>query len=240
MLPAPSRRRLFSKLELVPLVRDYRIASRGEIIDYVYFMNSGVGSVIVSSREGRMSEIGIIGNDGFAPLTLSFGIDRSPFDVIVQCEGNGFRMKAGAFQEIMANDPVVAQMARRYAHIFMIQAAYTAHSNATDKVEVRLARWLLMCHDRIWGNKIALTHDYLALMLAVRRPSVTTALHILEGNGYIRSTRGEILIRDRKALELFVGGSYGRPEREYADFVRRVESELHTCEVDHHSKFAPH
>lgn len=221
-------------------MQDYRIASKGEIIKYVHFMNSGVGSVIVSSRKGRVSEIGIIGNDGFAPLTLGFEIDRSPFDIIIQCEGNGFRMKAGAFQEIMANDPIIAQMARGYAHIFMIQATYTAHSNATDKVEVRLARWLLMCNDRIWSNKIALTHDYLALMLAVRRPSVTTALHVLEGNGYIRSTRGKIRIRNRKALELFVGSSYGCPEREYADFIGGMASESHTWDVNHHSRFAPH
>ncbi|QCJ00889.1 Crp/Fnr family transcriptional regulator [Agrobacterium larrymoorei] len=239
MLPAPSRRQLFSKLELVPLVQNYRIASKGEIIKYVYFMNSGVGSVIASSSKGRISETGIIGNDGFAPLALSFGIDRSPFDIIVQCEGDGFRMKADAFQEIASCDPVVAQMALRYAHIFLIQAACTAHSNALDRVEVRLARWLLMCHDRIWGNKIALTHEYLALMLAVRRPSVTTALHVLEGNGYIRSTRGEIFIRDRKALEQFVGSSYGHPEQEYADFVHWMESERHTWNVDCHSRFAP-
>ncbi|QCJ00579.1 hypothetical protein [Agrobacterium larrymoorei] len=99
MLPAPSRRRLFSKLELVPLVQGYRIASKGEIIKFVYFMNSGVGSVIVSSSKGRMSETGIIGNDGFAPLALSFGIDRSPFDIIVQCEGDGFRMGQMRFKK---------------------------------------------------------------------------------------------------------------------------------------------
>lgn len=239
MLPALSRRRLFSKVELVPLAQNDRLASHGEIVRYVYFLNSGIASVIVASSKGRISETGIIGNDGFTPVAVSFGINRSPFDVIVQCEGEGFRIATEAFHEIMASDEIVAQMALRYAHAFMVQAAYTAHSNALDTVEVRLARWLLMCHDRVLGDRIALTHEYLSLMLTVRRPSVTTALHVLEGNGYIRSTRREIAIRDRKALEQFVGSSYGGPERQYLEFVNSMASERHIEDVSHVSKFVP-
>jgi CRP-like cAMP-binding protein len=88
-------------------------------------------------------------------------------------------------------------------------------SNAVHSVDERLAKWLLMAHDRVIGDEFSLTHDYIAIMLAVRRPSVTTSLHVLEGNGFIRSERKLITIRNRAALEEFARDAYGRPEQEY-------------------------
>jgi CRP-like cAMP-binding protein len=87
-------------------------------------------------------------------------------------------------------------------------------------VNERLARWILMCHDRISGDELSLTHEYISVMLAVRRPSVTTALHVLEGNGFIRSTRGIVTIRNRTALEEFARDAYGRPEEEYRRLMK--------------------
>ena len=95
-------------------------------------------------------------------------------------------------------------------------------SNASHAVDQRLARWLLMYHDRVEGSEVDLTHEFLAIMLAVRRPSVTTALHVLEGEGLIRSERGCVIVRIRKALEDYAGAVYGAPEREY----RRLTGEL--------------
>jgi CRP-like cAMP-binding protein len=103
----------------------------------------------------------------------------------------------------------------RFAHAMTVQAHYTGLSNAVHPIDERLARWLLMCDDRTDGGKLELTHDFLSIMLAVRRPSVTTALHVLEGNGFIRSERGCIIIRNRRALEEFAGDAYGKPEAEY-------------------------
>lgn len=92
-------------------------------------------------------------------------------------------------------------------------------SNAVHPIDERLARWLLMCHDRTIGNEMALTHEFLSIMLAVRRPSVTTALHVLEGNGFIQAERGYITVRDRHGLEDFARDSYGRPDAEYRRLI---------------------
>jgi hypothetical protein len=104
---------------------------------------------------------------------------------------------------------------RNFCYLVGVQAAYTALSNAVHQVDERLARWLLMCHDRTATDEISLTHEFLSLMLAVRRPSVTTAIHMLEGNRFISAERGFITIRDREGLEEFAADAYGGPEREY-------------------------
>ncbi|MFL5518047.1 MAG: Crp/Fnr family transcriptional regulator, partial [Gemmatimonadales bacterium] len=96
------------------------------------------------------------------------------------------------------------------------QTASTAYANANHSLESRLARWLLMCHDRVDGNDIPITHEFMAMMLGVRRAGVTTATHILEGNRLIRARRGVITIRDRERLEEMTDGAYGLPEAEYA------------------------
>jgi CRP-like cAMP-binding protein len=113
----------------------------------------------------------------------------------------------------------------KYMQTLSTQTSYTALSNAVHHVDERLARWLLMCHDRVDGDEFALTHEFLSLMLAVRRPSVTTALHVLEGNGFIRSVRGYITILDRAALETFAADAYGRPEEEYRRLIGAIGRE---------------
>lgn len=225
MLPPPSRRLLFAELEYLELPKDYQMASMGDLVSYVYFMNSGIGSVILTSDSGKSSEAGLFGSEGFSPAFVAVGRDYSPYNIVVQSPGTGYRMRAGAFRDIVTKDRLVATIALRYVHVLALQASYTAHSNALDSVDSRLARWLLMCHDRLWGNDIELTHEYLALMLGVRRPSVTTALHSLEGDGLLRSKRGVISIRDRKGLERLVGSSYGAAEREYHALISEMLSQ---------------
>jgi CRP-like cAMP-binding protein len=107
----------------------------------------------------------------------------------------------------------------RFAQVQGVQTAFTALSNAVHPINERLARWLLMCHDRHDSDEIPLTHEFLSLMLAVRRPSVTTALHVLEGNRFIRAERGHVTIRNRTALEEFAGDGYGKPEAEYRRLI---------------------
>ncbi len=110
-------------------------------------------------------------------------------------------------------------LAVRYALTLGEQIAYTALSNAVHPIDERLARWLLMCHDRSDSDDLALTHEYMSIMLTVRRPSVTSSLHVLEGNGFIRSERGYVTIRNRKALEEFAGDAYGKPEAVYRRLI---------------------
>ena len=100
-----------------------------------------------------------------------------------------------------------------------LQTAHTALANGMHQIDERLTRWLLMVDDRSDGGEFALTHEFMSTMLGVRRPSVTTSLHVLEGNGFIRAERGNILIVDRAAMERFAGDSYGKPEAAYARTV---------------------
>ncbi|MET3583985.1 CRP-like cAMP-binding protein [Pseudorhizobium tarimense] len=119
------------------------------------------------------------------------------------------------FRLAMENNGSFRRVVIRSIEAFAVQLAYTVASNAIHSVPVRLARWLLMCHDRVQANEIALTHEFLSLTLAVRRPSVTTSLHELEGNGFIRGGRGNIVIRNRAGLEALAHDAYGKPEAEH-------------------------
>ena len=117
--------------------------------------------------------------------------------------------------DAMNESQALHEMLLRFAYVTTVQASFTLLSNAVHQVDERLARWLLMCHDRLESDDIRLTHEFMSLMLAVRRPSVTNALHTLEGNGFIELTRGYVFIRNRRALEEFAGDAYGKPEAEY-------------------------
>jgi CRP-like cAMP-binding protein len=184
-------------------------------IENVWFMDSGIGSIITVSAEGQRVESGIFGRDGFAPVAAVLGGDRSPYDGQVQLPDDCHRISFEDFRKAISQSPSLHGLLLRYTHALSVQTSYTALSNAIHPIEERLARWLLMCHDRSDDNTLPLTHDFMSVMLAVRRPSVTTSLHVLEGNGFIRAERGCIIIRDRAGLEEFAGDAYGPPEREY-------------------------
>jgi hypothetical protein len=115
----------------------------------------------------------------------------------------------------MSDSPELRNVLLRYSQAFMIQTAHTALANGRAKLEERLARWLLMAHDRVNGDEVPLVHEFLALMLGVRRAGVTVALHMLEGQALIRASRGKIVVLDRQGLEEAANGLYGVPEREY-------------------------
>ena len=125
--------------------------------------------------------------------------------------GSGHRIPCAAILAASDASATLRDVLLRFAQVLMVQTTYSVLANAVHHVDERLARWLLMCHDRSDSDDLALTHVFMALMLSVRRPSVTTALHVLEGNGFIRSDRGYVTIRDRVALEAFAGDCYGKP-----------------------------
>ena len=131
-------------------------------------------------------------------------------------------MDYGCFRGWMDHNRNFSKVMIRSIEAFSVQLSYTAISNAVHDVTERLARWLLMCHDRVPGDEIALTHEFISLMLAVRRPSVTTSLHILEGNGFIKSERSNIIMRNRPAMEEFAHDAYGKPEEEYRRLMKNL------------------
>jgi CRP-like cAMP-binding protein len=214
-LPDQELAELLPHLEPIELPLGFLIVAAGQKIDYVYFLESGLGSAVAVSPEGAKAEAGMFGSEGFAPTPAAIGFALSHFEFVIQSPGSAHRVGAVALFELLKTCPVLDSFLRRSSHNLATQVAYTALSNAVHQVDERLARWLLMCNDRIAGDEIPITHDYISLMLAVRRPSVTTALHVLEGNGFIKSTRGLIAVRNREALEEFAHDAYGKPEEEY-------------------------
>ena len=188
-------------------------------IELITFLGSGLSSIIAISDNDRGVEVGLVGRDGMIGLPRLFDCDRTPHRVFMQVEGKGHQMTARAFGEAIDASATLRKLFLRYAHSFQVQTAYTAMSNAVHTVEERLARWLLMSHDRQDSDEIPLTHDFLALMLGVRRPSVTIALHSLEGLAFIKATRGLVTIRSRSELEEFAGTAYGKPEAEYERLI---------------------
>lgn len=181
----------------------------------VYFPISGVGSTLAIGSEGRRIEAGLFGCEGMSGTAILMETDRSPNETFIQIAGHGLCIEADLFHDLLLRSPSLRRHLLRFVQTMSIQTAHTALSNGQAKLEERLARWLLMCHDRVDGNEMMLTHEFLAVMLGVRRAGVTIGTHILEGKGLIRASRGLIVILDREGLEEEAQGSYGVPEREY-------------------------
>ena len=189
-------------------------------IKHVFFLESGMASVVGRGANRKQIEIGLIGREGVSGLMVILGNDRSPHATYMQVAGSAHRIASDDLRQVMKTSASLHGVLLRYVQAFMIQATHTAIANGTAKLEERLARWLLMAQDRLDGNELPLIHEFLALMLAVRRPGVTVALRSLEMQGVIKSKRGIIKILDRTGLEEIANSSYGVPEAEYE---RRME-----------------
>lgn len=211
--------RLEPHLEPVTLPRSFQLSCPHQPMGHAYFFESGIASVVVRSPEGQHTEIGIIGRDGMCPTSAILDADMDPFSVFMQVRGEAHRVAIPVLTEMLAEDREAQSLLARYAQALAIQHAYTALSNAVHHIDERLARWILMCHDRTDGDEISLTHEFLSIMLAVRRPSVTTALHVLEGKKLIYSERGVVIVRDRARLEAFARDAYGECEKEYERLI---------------------
>ena len=198
---------------LMPVHRELEI-SGGEI-EYAYFLNEGIASVIAESSNGHQVETGITGREGMTGLGVPLGDHRATQTIVMQISGGGYRIAADRLREALLASRALHESLLTFTRAFMIQIAHTALSNGAGLLEQRLARWLLMLHDRVDGNTLAITHDYIATMLSVRRPGVSVALKVLEEQGLIRVNRGLIAIVDRNGLLEKSAGLYGRTESEY-------------------------
>jgi CRP-like cAMP-binding protein len=222
MLPAADYGVVAPHLEHCDLPKGTRLADVGEPVAHIYFLSSGVGSVIVVTRENHRAEAGLFGFEGYVPSHAAAGSSVSPHEVTVQVSGHGFRIEFDAFLSLMETNKSFRTVVLRSVAAFGVQLSFTGASNSLHEVPERLARWLLMCHDRATGDEIPLTHDFMSIMLAVRRPSVTTALHVLEGSRFIKAERGLVIMRDRAALEEFAHDAYGQAEEEYGRLMTRL------------------
>src|SRR5215210_3588619 len=202
-------------LEPIPLDLRQWLIEAGEPIQSVCFPEHGIVSIIADTSEGRI-EVGLIGPEGMAGLPVVLGIDRSPHGYLVQAAGEALRITAPDLRTALRHSPSLHARFLRYAHTLMVQIAQTAYANAVFTIEARLARWILMTDDRLNHDELPLTHDFLSMMLGVRRPGVTIAVQNLEGNRLIRAKRGSITVLDRTGLEGVADSAYGASEAEYA------------------------
>ncbi len=201
-------------LDRVELPRLTVLTTAGVPPTHAYFFESGLGSIIAKTREEIKTEVGVVGRDGMVEIGLLLDAEHAPFDTFMQIGGDGLCLPAEVLTGLIDTRPTLRKRMLRYAQSSFVQVAYAAMANATHSVEERLARWLLMSADRLESNQVPLTHEFLSLMLAVRRPSVTVALHVLEGEHWIRSTRGLVTIIDRPGMEEFAGDIYRTPAHE--------------------------
>jgi CRP-like cAMP-binding protein len=206
----------FEELDL-PLRHVVEVANKP--IKHVYFPTSGIISVVATGPKDRKIEAGVIGYEGMSGISIVLGDDRSSNETFVQVAGAGVRIAATDFRAALEHSTSMRLRFSQYAQVFMAQTTHTALANGRARVEERLARWLLMAHDRLESDEIPLTHEFLALMLGVRRAGVTTTLNELESQGLIGSERGRILVSDRAGLEKLADGIYGVPEAEYRRLI---------------------
>ncbi len=224
------RNRLLKRLSpddfslLQPHLRPLSMGMRQELIPPhtpitdLFFLEVGYAS-ITTAGPSRV-EVGIIGSEGLVGATpVLLGSDRTPYDHFIQNAGEMIAIRAADLVAATEASPSLRRLLLCFVQTLLVQTAQTAFVNASYNIEVRLGRWLLMCHDRVDGDEITVTHDFLSFMLGVQRTTVTLALQLLEGNRLIKARRGRIAILDRAGLRAIAGESYGVPEAEYARLI---------------------
>jgi CRP-like cAMP-binding protein len=231
MKPARDRNRLLASLSpddlglLQPNLRPVALQLRQVLekpnrrIENIYFMDAGITSVVAVQTGETRVEVGLIGCEGMSGTAVVLGALSSPHESYIQVAGEAQQIATGDLQKAMAASVSLHRKLLRYVQVFMVQMAHTAIANARARLDERLARWILMAHDRVSGDTLPLTHEFLALMLGVRRAGVTEAVHNLASRGLIEFGRGQIVVRDRKGIERHASNSYGVPEAEYRRLI---------------------
>jgi CRP-like cAMP-binding protein len=207
-LPGKEYQRLRPHLEEVTLAFGEVLYESGEIIRRVYFPNHGIVSLLSMVEERSTLEVGVVGAEGMVGISVFLGAQASLNQALVQGAGAAMSMKADAMRKHVGHEGPLPDMLRLYANSLLAQISQTAACNRFHKVEARLARWLLMTHDRLRSNEFRLTQEFLSHMLGVRREGVTNAARALQRRNLISYVRGRITIHDRAGLEAGSCGCY--------------------------------
>jgi CRP-like cAMP-binding protein len=188
-------------------------------IEAAYFPEAGFASVVAVQSNGEEVEVGLIGREGMTGLPIVLGNHRSPHATYIQAPGMGRCISAAELRKATQASLSLRDSLLKFVQAFGVQTTHTAICNAQSRLDVRLARWLLMAHDRIGEDALPLTHEFLSIMLGVRRAGVTDALHALRKQELISYARGQITVKNRKGLERAAGKAYGIPEAEYRRLI---------------------
>jgi CRP-like cAMP-binding protein len=208
-LPEAEYQTLRPLLSSVVLTHHASLHEPGDKIEFVYFPNAGLVSLVVAMKEGKTVEVGVVGNEGLVGTPAVVGLDRSPHRAIVQITGDGLRIPTEALRSVLPETPKLQFLASRHAVLQGMQAAQSAACNRLHGIEQRLARWLLIMQDRIDQGLLRITHDFLATMLGTDRPSVSLAAGSLQRKETIQYTPGAVRVLNRKKLEECACECYG-------------------------------
>jgi len=212
---------------LLPKMRHFTLAVRETLIvpdmpiEAVWFVESGWVSLVTTLEDGTQAEVGLVGREGMVGVPLIVGVDTSFSEAFVQADGTALQMEAGAFRRAMDEDDGLRTLLLRYSDAMNAQTTQTAACNGRHGLEQRLARWLLMAHDRADGDDLQMTQEFLGLMLCVYRPSITVVASTLQRAGIIRYGRGHITVLDRSALEATSCDCYGAVKRRFERLLPR-------------------
>ncbi len=199
-LSPPDIGRLSEHLLPVTLKSKDSLHEPGELINTVYFLEDAVASVVITMENGGTVEVGLIGRDGVVGLPAVLGNGRATNRTFIQLPGSGFSVKAKILRELAESSSEFRSHLQLAIQGYLIQTAQTAACNRVHELEERLARWLLMCSDRLQSDHIPITHEFLAMMLGTRRSSVSIAAGILHKSGLITYSRGSVTIQNRDQL----------------------------------------
>lgn len=200
-LPGSESALLRPHLEAVELPRQFILHQPREPIDFAYFLNDGMASLVVLTSDGESVEVAIVGKEGMIGTPLIVGLTHAPLRAIVQVPGAGLRIRSDAFQQVLESAPELRAALNHYLLIQGLQVAQIAACNRLHSIEQRLARWMLMCQDRINSDLLPVTHELLSQMLGAGRPSVSLVAGNLQRAGIIRNLRGSLKIVSRGELE---------------------------------------
>jgi CRP-like cAMP-binding protein len=202
-------------LEPVQLEIGRVLYAPGQPVRHVYFVESGLVSIVGANKGRRRMEVGMVGFEGMTSLEPVLGGSVAAHEALVQSPGSALRLSSATLRDAIRQSRSLHDMLLRFVHAFMVQGSHAAIAAGRARIDERLSRGLLMWHDRIRADELFVTHEFLALLMGVRRQGVTVALHELEGKGLIRSVRNRVCIIDRAGLERTANGFYGAPEDAY-------------------------
>jgi CRP-like cAMP-binding protein len=200
--------RLLPHLQEIPLILEETLYQPGDLISDVFFPNSGIVSLLAGDPGRFTLEVGLVGSEGMVGLPIFMGITTSRNHAVVQGDGLALRMKAATLRKECNNGSALTRVLRRYTHSLLTQITQSAVCNQFHSIEARLARWLLMTHDRMGQDEFPLTQEFLSHMLGVRREGVSRAAGELQKRKLIAYNRGRLKILDRPGLEATSCGCY--------------------------------
>ena len=220
LLPRADRRRLLAVSESFPLVLAEVLCERGESARHVYFPIEGFISLVTTIDKHPGLEVGMVGREGMLGAHVALGVATTPLRALVQGSGRAWRIGVGAFRRELDRSPTLQRSLNRYLYVLMSQLAGSAACLRFHLIGPRLARWLLMSHDRAHTDSFRVTHEFLAYMLGVRRVGITMAAGALQHSGLIRYHRGELTVLDRPGLEAAACDCFAADQRAYAELMR--------------------